>query len=41
VKEAHAALREAAKGFEALGATADAEATEREMARVAVAGGIR
>ena len=38
MKEAHAALREAAQGFEGLGAAAEAEVTERELARVAEAG---
>ena len=36
VKEAQAALREAAQAFEGLGATGEAEVTGREMARVAV-----
>jgi tetratricopeptide (TPR) repeat protein len=38
VKEAHSTLREAAQAFEALGATADAQATEREIAKLALAG---
>lgn len=37
VKEAHSTLREAAQGFEGLGATGEAEATEREMARLSAA----
>jgi tetratricopeptide (TPR) repeat protein len=35
--EAHAALREAVQGFAGLGAAADAETTERELARLAPA----
>ena len=35
-KEAHTALREAVQGFERLGATVDAMATEREMAGLVV-----
>jgi len=37
VKEAHSTLREASRAFEGLGATG-AQATEREMAKVALAG---
>jgi tetratricopeptide (TPR) repeat protein len=40
VKEAHATLREAAQAFEGLGAAAEAEATEREMARLGAAGSV-
>ena len=40
VKDAHSALREALETFEALGATADAEATEREMAQLRAAEGV-
>jgi tetratricopeptide (TPR) repeat protein len=38
LKEAHSTLREAAQAFEGHGATGDAEATEREMARLAAVG---
>ena len=40
VTEAHVTLREAARAFEGLGATADAEATEGELARLGKEGSV-
>jgi hypothetical protein len=37
LKEAHGALREAMQGFEGLGAMADADATRRELGKLALA----
>jgi tetratricopeptide (TPR) repeat protein len=41
MKEAHGALWEAIQGFEGLGATADADATRRELGKLALAGSAR